>query len=234
LALKHAVQSHPGLARERNEDVAAALPERGLFAIADGMGGHVGGEIASRVAVETALRCLQPVSRIDLEALTRAMQQANRAVLDEADRRGLWGMGTTLTLARVDGGAVLIAHVGDTRAYLLREGRIELLTTDHTMVELLIRQGVLRRERARQHPERHVLVQALGTQAEIAPELRSVSAAPGSRLLLSSDGLHDQLGDAALLELAGRGELQACTDALVEAANRTGGPDNITVVLVEL
>lgn len=234
MALRYALLSDPGLARERNEDLAAALPERGLFAIADGMGGHVGGDVASRVALDAALATLEADAAPDLAALARALERANRAVLEEATRRELWGMGTTLTLAHVGSGAIQIAHVGDSRAYLLREDRAELLTTDQTMVELMVRQGVLPRERARHHPERHVLVQALGTQDAIAPELRRVEAAPGNRLLLSTDGLHDQIGDAALFELGARGDLQLCAEALVRAANRTGGPDNITVVLVEL
>jgi protein phosphatase len=98
----------------------------------------------------------------------------------------------------------------------------------------MVRQGVLPRERARHHPERHVLVQALGTQDSIAPELRRVEAAAGTRLLLSTDGLHDQIAEAALFELGRSGDLEHCAQALVQAANRTGGPDNITVVLVEL
>jgi protein phosphatase len=234
LALRYALLSDPGLARERNEDLAVALPERGVFAVADGMGGHVGGDVASRVAIDAALACLEPGSAPDLDALARAMEHANRAVLEEAARRELWGMGTTLTLAHVASGVVQIAHVGDSRAYLLRENRAERLTTDQTMVELMVRQGVLPRERARHHPERHVLVQALGTQDAIAPELQRVQAAPGTRLLLSTDGLHDQVGDAALFELGARGDLQACAQALVHTANRTGGPDNITVVIVEI
>jgi protein phosphatase len=234
LALRYAVLSDPGLARERNEDLAVALPEQGLFAIADGMGGHVGGDVASRVAIDAALACLAPGAALDLDALARAIERANRAVLEEAARRELWGMGTTLTLAHVRGAEIQIAHVGDSRAYLLRENRAELLTTDQTMVELMVRQGVLPRERARHHPERHVLVQALGTQDAIAPELRRVEASPGTRLLLSTDGLHDQVGDAALFELGRLGDLQLCAQALVHAANLTGGPDNITVVLVEV
>lgn len=234
MALRYAVQSDPGLARERNEDLAGALPGRGVFAVADGMGGHVGGAVASRVAVDAALACLEACAVVDFEALARAMERANRAVLEEAARQGLWGMGTTLTLAHVAGGAIQIAHVGDSRAYLLSSDRLELLTTDQTIVELLVRQGVLPRARARNHPERHVLVQALGTQEQVVPELRRIEAAAGTRLLLSTDGLHDQIADAALLELARLGDLQACAAALVHAANRTGGPDNITVVLVEI
>lgn len=234
MALRYALHSDPGLARERNEDFAAALPARGLFAVADGMGGHVGGEVASRVAIDAALAFLEASASLDLDVLAQAFERANQAVIDEATRRGLWGMGTTLTLAHVALGALQIAHVGDSRAYLLRQGRGELLTTDQTMVELMVRQGVLPRERARHHPERHVLVQALGTQDRVLPELRRIADAAGARLLLSTDGLHDQITDSSLLELGMQGDLQSCVDALVRAANQTGGPDNITVVLVEL
>jgi protein phosphatase len=234
LALRYALRSDPGLARERNEDFAAALPERGLFAVADGMGGHVGGEIASRIAIDAVLASLAASASLDLDALAQAVERANRTVIDEATRRGLWGMGTTLTLAHVEPGALQIAHVGDSRAYLLRPGHGEVLTTDQTMVELMVRQGVLSRERARHHPERHVLVQALGTQDRILPELVQISVTPRARLLLSTDGLHDQIGDSALLELGMQGDLQTCVDALVRAANQTGGPDNITAVLVEI
>jgi protein phosphatase len=234
VVLRYAVSSDPGLARERNEDCAAALPALGLFAIADGMGGHIAGEVASRVAIDALLESLEASPALDLDALARAMIRANRAVLDEASRRGLWGMGTTLTVAHVSAGTVEIAHIGDTRAYLLNGDRAELLTTDHTMVELLVRQGVLAREHARFHPERHVLVQALGTQEEILPELRSLDAPSGARLLLSSDGLHDAVAEPTLLELASAPDLSASAHALVRAANESGGLDNVTVVLVQL
>jgi len=234
LALRYALRSDPGLLRERNEDCAGVLPERGIFAVADGMGGHIGGDVASRVAIDAALGLLDASAALDADALARAVERANRAVLDEATRRGYWGMGTTLTLARVTPGEVLIANVGDSRAYLLREERADQLTTDQTMVEMLIRQGALRREHARNHPERHVLVQALGTQEPLQPELRRIETRPGDRLLLSTDGLHDQIAELVLLELGRIDDLERSADALVRAANQTGGPDNITVVLVEI
>jgi protein phosphatase len=234
LALRFAARSDPGLLRERNEDCVGALPERGVFAVADGMGGHVGGDVASRVAIETALAFLGSVEPLDLDALAQAMALANRAVIEAALQQGLFGMGTTLTLAHVRGEALQIANVGDSRAYLIRAGRAELLTTDQTMVEMMIQQGMLRREQARRHPERHVLVQALGTQEQVVPELRQIRSASGDRLLLSTDGLHDQIGDDELLQLVQDADPELCADALVRAANQTGGPDNITVVLIEL
>jgi protein phosphatase len=234
LALRFAVRSDPGLLRERNEDCFGALPECGVFAVADGMGGHIGGDVASRVAVDAALAFLGASPQLDLDALAQAVERANRAVLDAALQQGLFGMGTTLTLVHVHDGALQIANVGDSRAYLIRAGHAELLTTDQTMVEMMIRQGVLRREHARRHPERHVLVQALGTQDQVVPELRQIRSASGDRLLLSTDGLHDQIGDDELLALVQDPDPERCADALVHAANRTGGPDNITVLLVEI
>lgn len=234
MALRFAVRSDPGLLRERNEDCFGALPERGVFAVADGMGGHIGGDVASRVAIDASLGFLASCAELDLDALAQAVERANRAVLDAALAQGLFGMGTTLTLAHLHEGALQIANVGDSRAYLIRAARAELLTTDQTMVEMMIRQGVLRREHARRHPERHVLVQALGTQDQVVPELRQIRSALGDRLLLSSDGLHDQIDDGELLALAQDPDLELCTDALVRAANQTGGPDNITVLLVQI
>jgi protein phosphatase len=221
------------LTRERNEDCAAARPERGIFAVADGMGGHVGGDVASRVAVEAALEALEASPVLDLDSLAHAIRRANRAVLEEASRRRLWGMGTTLTLACVAPGAVRIAHVGDSRAYLLQARRVTRLTTDQTLVEQLVQQGILPRARAHRHPERHVLAQALGMESEIRPELLQTELPGGARLLLSTDGLHDQVGEPELAELASAPDLAACADALIRAANRSGGLDNATVLLVE-
>jgi len=234
LALRFAVRSDPGLLRERNEDCFGALPERGVFAVADGMGGHIGGDVASRVAIDAVLRFLETAEPLDLDALAQAAQRANRAVLETAHSRGLFGMGTTLTLVVVRDGALQIANVGDSRAYLIRAGRSELLTTDQTVVQMLIQRGALPREHARSHPERHVLLQALGTQDRVDPELRQLRCAAGDRLLLSTDGLHDQIGNDELLALAQGSDPERCADALVHAANRTGGPDNITVMLIEL
>jgi protein phosphatase len=231
--MRFALRTDTGRARENNEDCARAVPERGLFAIADGMGGHVAGEVASRVAVDAALEFLERCDSVDEQQLGRAAEHANAAVLREAAERGLWGMGTTLTLLCVAGGQGSVAHVGDTRAYLLGAQGLEQLTSDHTLIAELVREGLVAPEQARFHPERHVLLQALGAQAKIEPELRRFPLRPGARLLLSSDGLHDLLEERELGELAAQSDLDSAVEALIARANGRGGHDNITAILVE-
>ena len=228
-----------GRVRDGNEDSYFAGTT--VFAVADGMGGHQAGEVASRTA-------LQPISELDgqmfasaedaQEALVDAITQANAAVVAEgsADPE-LSGMGTTLTAVIVRDGRLHLAHVGDSRAYLLREREtISQLTTDHTLVEQLVRDGRLSREEAATHPQRSVITRAIGVEREVQVDsLPPIELQPGDQVLLCSDGLTGPVGDAdiaRLLEPDADGE--AVCRRLVEAANDAGGPDNITVVLLRV
>ena len=222
----------PGITRPSNED--SVLVEGPLYAVADGMGGHRAGEIASRVAIEELLACAP--GHPDAKALARAVLAANRAVIESAEKsRTRTGMGTTLTAAMVDGLHVAIAHVGNSRAYLLHAGTLARLTEDHSMVADLVRQGSITEQDARFHPQRSVITRALGSDANMVADIYEVDAAPGDRLLLCTDGLTGMLEDGYIAEiLSTEREPEAAVAKLIEAANRAGGYDNITAVVVDL
>lgn len=222
----------PGTSRSHNEDSFAAKPP--LFAVADGLGGHKAGEIASTVAIEHLLEAAPEAPHAD--ALRRAVEGANAAVIDAAaDGRGRPGMGTTLTAAVVVGSRVVIAHVGDSRAYLLSGGELERVTRDHSLVADLVRKGEISEEEARIHPQRAVITRALGSRAEVAADTYEFDAMPGDRLLLCSDGLHGMLLDDEIERiLAEAQDAAAAVRELVRAANDAGGLDNITAVVTEI
>lgn len=222
----------PGLTRPQNED--SLLIEPPLFAVADGMGGHRAGEIASRVALAELL-ATAPRS-VDAKALARGVRAANRAVIESAGKsRTRTGMGTTLTAAMVDGTYVAVAHVGDSRAYLLHDGRLTRVTEDHSMVADLVRQGSITEEDARFHPQRSVITRALGSDPDMVADVFEVRASAGDRLLLATDGLTGMLTDDYIAEiLLQERDPDSAAAKLVEAANRAGGYDNITVVVVDL
>jgi len=222
----------PGLTRPQNED--SMLVEPPLYAVADGMGGHRAGEVASRVALEELLA--NAPRSADSKALARAVRAANRAVIDSAEKtRTRSGMGTTVTAAMVDGTHIAIAHVGDSRAYLLHEGRLTRITDDHSMVADLVRQGALTEEDARFHPQRSVITRALGSDRNMLADLYDVQAVAGDRLLLTTDGLTGMIPDDYICDLlAAESDPDAAAAKLVEAANRAGGYDNITVIVVDI
>jgi protein phosphatase len=219
-----------GRVRERNEDSLLIRPP--LFIVADGMGGHRGGDVASQLAVETMERL---VDDDDGGALAEHVRRANRAVFDRAsEEQGLSGMGTTLTAVRLDGDSIELAHVGDSRAYLLRAGTLSKLTTDHTLVERMLRAGEITEAEAEVHPHKNVMTRALGTEEDVDVDEESVALEDGDRLLLCSDGLtgmvtEDQI--QAILEASPTP--QNAAERLVRAANRAGGVDNISVVVLE-
>jgi len=227
-----AALTDPGLTRTGNED--ALLFEAPLYAVADGMGGHRAGEIASRVALQGLLDAAPRAA--DAKALARAVRTANRAVIESATKsRTRAGMGTTLTAAMVDGTSIAIAHVGDSRAYLLHAGRLTRLTEDHSLVADLVRQGSLTEEDARFHPQRSVITRALGSDPEMVADTYEVEGVAGDRLLLCTDGLSGMLSDDFIADiLAQESDPGEAAARLVEAANRAGGYDNTTVIVVDL
>lgn len=236
--LKIAMLSDVG--RERrltvNEDSALLLETQGggLFAIADGMGGHAAGEVASRLAIETLRGAYQDGRATTPERLAKAVQAAGAAVHRRATGNEA-GMGTTLTALVIDGGAALIANVGDSRAYLWRAGQLTRITRDHSWVAEQVRQGFLSEREARAHQWRNVVSNALGGEENVRLDLLGVPLERGDRFLLCSDGLSDVLDDSEIAELLGQGAEPAQLAAgLVAAANAAGGPDNITVVVVEV
>ena len=225
-----------GRVRSSNEDWA--LESGTLFAVADGLGGHVGGEVASRTAVEVLRETFFQLGS-STASLTRAVQEANQTVWERSHKEpGLRGMGTTLTvlaLVNEEGEQLAVAHVGDSRAYLFREGQLAQLTHDHSLVEEMIRSGELTTEDAALHPHRHVVTRALGIESEVDVDVRLLPPRPGDRVLLCSDGLINEVEEeeiaVALARISAPG--QVATE-LVRSARAHGGNDNITVVVVDV
>jgi serine/threonine protein phosphatase PrpC len=224
-----------GQLRQGNED--ALWSGESVYAVADGMGGHLAGEVASAAA-------LQPVAALDgrvfadgdeaATALTDAVRRANADVARmAAEEPAFRGMGTTLTVALVEGRRLHLAHVGDSRAYLLRHGEFQQLTDDHTLVQHLINEGQITREEAATHPQRSIITRAIGVAHEVTVDHATIDLQQGDVVLLCSDGLTGVVSDEAIREV-----LQECPDpeeatsTLIDVANHQGGPDNITVVLL--
>ena len=230
---EHAGVSDVGRQRSANEDSLVVAPP--VFGVADGMGGAKAGEVASALAAEALQEALD--EREAAEAgLARLLQDANRriyelAVSDEAHR----GMGTTLTAATLTGDEVSLAHVGDSRAYLLREGELEQITRDHSLVAELERSGQITAEAAEHHPQRSIITRALGPEPDVEVDTYTVTGRDGDLFLICSDGLTSMVSDGELSSiLRAAGSLQDAADSLVRAANQSGGKDNITVVLFRL
>jgi PPM family protein phosphatase len=224
--------SHPGRKRRRNEDAWVCHPP--LFAVADGMGGARGGEIASRVAATALGESVDGSGEARVVAL---IQEANRQVYDRArEDSDAAGMGTTITVALFEDGIVSIGHVGDSRAYLIRDRSVDQLTEDHSLVAELVRTGRLSPEEAESHPQRSVITRALGTDPDVDVDSFSVEAKPGDVFLICSDGLTAMVDDDTILDVVegDRADLDAAAKELIAAANRNGGEDNITVVFFEV
>lgn len=224
--------SDVGRVRTHNEDAVLLSPP--LFAVADGLGGHQAGEIASTVAIEELMAAAP--RRADAKALGRAVRSANRAVIEAArEGYGRSGMGTTLTAAIVEGTRISVAHVGDSRAYVYHDGVLEPITFDHSMVADMVRQGTLTETAAREHPQRSIITRALGSDLNMYADTFEVDAQPGDRLLLCSDGLTSMLTDRQISDvLSSYRDPNSTTRALIDAANAAGGHDNISVVVVDI
>jgi protein phosphatase len=223
----------PGRTRRHNEDAYVIEPP--LFAIADGMGGAQAGEVASRLA--TAALKEADANGGGERRIADLIQEANRRVYDRSSSDpNTSGMGTTITVALVEDDYVSFGHVGDSRAYLIRNARMEQLTEDHSLVNELLKTGKLSREEAETHPQRSVITRALGTDPDVDVDTFSVQAENGDLFLLCSDGLTDMVSEESILEVVerNRDDIDGALRALVKAANRGGGQDNITVVAFEI
>ena len=226
--------SDPGRKRRRNEDVYVHQPP--LFAVADGMGGAQAGEVAARLAA-AVLREAEGDAGAAEDRVVSLVQEANRRVYERSSEdAAVSGMGTTMTVALVADDLVSIGHVGDSRAYLIRDGRVEQLTEDHSLVAELIRSGKLSPEEAETHPQRSVITRVLGTEPDVDVDTFAIEPKEGDLFLLCSDGLTTMVDDETLLGVVERhrGDLDAAAKALIQAANRAGGEDNITVVFFEM
>jgi len=240
----------PGRKRPNNEDAFLVLEGARLFAVADGVGGREGGEVASAIAVDTLREAVpdqlgasdrtppagvvHPTER-ETSALRYAVSLANRGILDAVRRRPeLSGMGTTLTALLLSGSDAHLVHAGDSRAYRLRSGRLRQLSEDHSLVSEQVKAGIMTRAQARRSAHRHVITRALGIQEEVAPDLWKESLQPGDVFLLCSDGLTEMVDDkeiTRILKASGPGDAVV---ALIAAANEAGGADNITAVVVKV
>jgi serine/threonine protein phosphatase PrpC len=229
---QHAAATDPGRRRRRNEDAYVVQPP--LFAVADGMGGAQAGEIASRIAA-SVLR--DSGAEAGEDAVVALIQEANRRVYEAAaSDEARAGMGTTMTAALIEGDTVRIGHVGDSRAYRVRDGALEQLTDDHSLVAELVRSGRLSPEEADVHPQRSVITRVLGTDPEVDVDTFEVEAQSGDVFMICSDGLTAMVDDASILDVVERNRpsLDRAARALVDAANKGGGEDNITVIVFEL
>ncbi|HVS84778.1 MAG TPA: Stp1/IreP family PP2C-type Ser/Thr phosphatase [Gaiellaceae bacterium] len=227
---QYAVASDTGRKRRRNEDNYVVAPP--LFAVADGMGGAQAGEVASKLAA-TTLESGDDQPLRGAERVAALIQEANRRVYERAaSDPTASGMGTTMTVALVEGMTVTIGHVGDSRAYLVRSERMEQLTDDHSLVNELLKSGKLSPEEALAHPQRSVITRAVGTDPDVDVDAFAIEAEDGDVFLLCSDGLTDMVEDVDILETLERhkDDLDRAVKSLVAAANRGGGEDNITAV----
>ncbi|MDI6871345.1 MAG: Stp1/IreP family PP2C-type Ser/Thr phosphatase [Bacillota bacterium] len=225
-------KSDPGRVRATNEDRYGILPN--LLAVADGMGGTQAGEVASQMVIDALL--LYPFSGAGAQELVAAIKAANREIYRAARQKPQWeGMGTTITAALFNGGECHIAQVGDSRAYLVRDGAIRRLTDDHSLVGELVRNGSISAQEAMLHPHRNLLTRALGTAEEVEVDVSRLALAIDDILILCTDGLTGLLTDEEILaETMRHAEPQAAAEGLVALANARGGPDNVTVIVAHL
>ncbi|VBB07939.1 protein phosphatase 2c [Lucifera butyrica] len=229
-------KSDIGMVRKTNEDNYVFLPPR-LFAVADGMGGHVAGEIASKLAADTIREYVAAHNQVDCSetVIKEAIQQANWTIFQIAQSKPEYtGMGTTVSAVIVDGPDIFWAHVGDSRIYLLHDRQLKQLTDDHSLVGDLVRNGNITPEEALTHPHRNILTRAVGTNEDIQIDTGTALWEPGDMLLLCTDGLTNMVSDGDICQLLLRaGEGREVLDQLVREANAAGGLDNITGILLQ-
>lgn len=239
--------SHPGRVRTNNEDHWAADPTAGLYTVSDGMGGHVAGELASQIVVQLLPALLRQrmneapapagqAERARVEWLKSALCSLSGHVHRHAQKEPtLAGMGSTVVTAWIDGPAAVIGHLGDSRAYHYRNGRLEQLTHDHSVVQVLIDSGEITPEQALDHPASHCLTRNVGMAGEPLPEVRLIELRDEDVLLLCTDGLSGMVGDPSLAAILERASTPAAAcEQLVDAANAAGGQDNITAVVLRI
>jgi serine/threonine protein phosphatase PrpC len=245
MRLKVGAATSVGKVRQINEDAYLVRADQGLFVVCDGMGGAAAGEVASQLAIDTigaqvtnggrggqAQRGFQPRTA----GLGRAIEAANRAIIERSQNDDEHaGMGTTVVGVWVGDGLASIAHVGDSRAYLRNEAGFEALTTDHSLVEAQVKAGLIDREQSLKSEHQNVLLRALGREPDIEVELSETTVGVGDRVLLCTDGLTRTVTDEGLAAALDRfrGDPQAACDQLIAQANDNGGPDNVTVVIIE-
>jgi serine/threonine protein phosphatase PrpC len=252
MKLSWAVRTDPGLRRSSNEDSYCTRADLGLFVVADGMGGHVAGEVASRIAVETIQTFIgetagadknrtwpfpfEPTISLDGNRLKAAFRLANRQIANAmTDAVDLRGMATTASALLASRERACVAHVGDSRIYVLRAGKLEQITSDHSWVEEQVRAGAMTPTAARQHPWRNVVTRALAGGDDPEIDIVELTPKPGERFLLCSDGLFTVVPHDTIVRLLDeRVSLEHVCERLIAAANDAGGPDNVTTLVIEI
>ena len=223
-----------GKLRKQNEDAAWFDEARAVFAVADGMGGHLAGEVASRMAIEAVQRMAKENDVPGIAALRDAVAGAHETILAHAQSHiECAGMGTTLSVLWLSRSYAYIAHVGDSRIYRMRAGSLSQITQDHSLVEELVRAGLITREQARTHPRRNIITRALGTHGENEPDLLVTDVQDGDVFLLCTDGLTGMVTDAQIERMLLENDMESAADALLAAALDAGGRDNVTLILCE-
>jgi protein phosphatase len=236
--------SDVGRRRENNQDQYVVDAERGIYAIADGMGGHAAGEIAAHIAIEALSEHLGAgdTAKVEIrnphdggEKLVSAFHEGNRRICESVQERGEWrGMGTTIVAMLKLGDRAVIGHVGDSRAYLLRNGELHRLTDDHSWVGEQVRLGLLTDAEAQRHPMRNIVTRAMGNRVDLDVDLKEEDVRPGDVFLLCSDGLNSMLEDEVITRILRdhADDPRAACQALVDQANARGGEDNVTVIVL--
>lgn len=242
-------QTDTGKKRDHNEDFYELNDELGVYIVCDGMGGHAAGEVASEMTATTILKILEKNQKVFLslkspddslkrkrisELIKKAVDEANRAVyqmsMEDPSKRG---MGTTLVMAIVTEVGTFVAHVGDSRAYLIRKGNVQQLTEDHSLVNEMVRSGVISKEQAMNHPQGNVITKAIGIQEVISPDVLFYETMEGDTIFLCSDGLHDYLKKEDVLSIRGKNTIKTLASEFVKFANFKGGKDNITCICLQ-
>ncbi|MHB8715504.1 MAG: Stp1/IreP family PP2C-type Ser/Thr phosphatase [Sulfuricaulis sp.] len=234
----------PGRIRAQNEDNISIVPEAGVAIVADGMGGHQAGEVASKLAVEVITRHMVGAlakagksidSKFGIKVVGDAIQLANRSIYELAQQQSDYaGMGSTVVVAVFHGDKLCVGHVGDSRLYRFRNGLLEQVTRDHSVVQELVNRGLATAEEARQSVSKNLVTRALGVDPEVIPDISEQTIKDEDIYLLCSDGLNDVLadGDIEMMLMEYRRQLQAAAQHMIDIANERGGPDNISVILV--
>jgi protein phosphatase len=232
MTIRFAARTDVGKVREGNED--SYLVREPVFVVADGMGGHLAGDVASQIAVDVITEETERGDG-DKDALVSAIKRANAEIFEKSQNDpNLSGMGTTCTMVVVAGSEARVAHVGDSRAYILRDGTLTQLTDDHTLVNRMVKEGRLRPEDADRHPQRSIITRALGVDANVKVDYRTLQLKQGDRLLLCSDGLTSMISAGSIQRVLGEAaDPEMAADDLVRLANDAGGEDNITVVIID-
>ena len=234
MTINTAYRSHVGLIRASNQDAVLYMPQKGLYGIADGMGGHNGGDIASQMAVDMLGQLIREPYP-EAEKLRKSIRTVNYMIYQrQMNEPELCGMGTTLTVFSVREDRLILEHVGDSRAYRIRNGVLEQMSQDHSLVGEMVRDGILSAEEAALSPYRHVITRAVGTEPDVDVDVSEYKLKAGDRWLICSDGLYEHVTDAEICDILKQNSPEIAADILLNKALEKGGTDNISILISEV